>query len=104
MLREKCSEYARKLRVLADWLDYENSDGGLSIDIKIIKDLREMVDELDYQSRQYATIGWNVEDIQEIRDGWSQDRCENTLAEHENSIEEIMCRNVWEYLEDYLDD
>ena len=52
--------------------------------------------------KYYAKVEWAVEDIQALRAGWSERRCQEFLVANEKYIEERLVELGWEVIESLI--
>lgn len=59
-----------------------------------------MSDDLD--EGVFAEVSWNSEDVQKLRPNWSEEKCNELLAQAEDNIQSIMIERGWGVLKDEI--
>jgi hypothetical protein len=52
--------------------------------------------------KDFASVSWRVEDIQDLREDWSDEMCAEFLEENEDIIQQMMIQRGWDAIEDLL--
>ena len=56
----------------------------------------------DVDDDVFAEVSWNSEDVQTLRPDWSEEKCNELLAQAEGNIQSIMIERGWSVLEDEI--
>ena len=48
---------------------------------------------------KYGEVSWCWKDIKSLKPGWSKEKCEEFLAEHDSKLSQTQVEQGWHYLE-----
>ena len=52
--------------------------------------------------KDFASVSWRIEDVQDLREDWSDEDCADFLEQNEDVIQQVMIQRGWEAIEDLL--
>ena len=47
---------------------------------------------------------WSYEDIKTLKPNWSKKKCEDWLYEHRSKMEDYLCSEGWNYIENNIEE
>ena len=56
----------------------------------------------DVDDEVFAEVSWNSEDVQTLRPDWSEEKCNELLAQAEDNMQSIMIAQGWSVLENEI--
>jgi len=55
-------------------------------------------------NKKYGEVAWCWEDIKTIKPGWSREKCEEFLEEHDSKLSQAQVEQGWHFIETTLAD